>query len=141
MEAAVSPSDVLIDVRAPDKVHLLRELSRRAASVLKLNAEGVSGEILKREALGSTGVGAGVAIPHARIQGLKQPFGVLARLRKAIEFEAIDSQLVDIAFFLLLPAEGEQLNALACVARKLRDPEAVGEIRRKRNSVDVHHAW
>ena len=65
----------------------------------------------------------GVAIPHARIPNLKKPFGILARLRKPIDFDAIDSQPIDLVFFLLLPAtsNGEQLNALACVARKFRE--------------------
>jgi len=63
-------SDTLIDVRASDKTRLLQELTRRAATILDLPAERISTEILKREELGSTGTGGGVALPHARIQGL-----------------------------------------------------------------------
>ena len=63
-----------------------------------------------------------MALPHARLTGLKAPFGLLARLRRGIDFEAIDDQPVDIVFLLLLPesANGEQLNALACAARLLK---------------------
>lgn len=70
-------------------------------------------------------------MPHARIQGLVKPYGIFARLGKPIEFDAIDGQPVDIVFFLLLPAaaEAEQLNTLACVARKMRDGDALREIR------------
>jgi PTS system nitrogen regulatory IIA component len=63
--------------------------------------------------------------------GLKTPFSLFARLRRAIDFEAIDDQPVDLVFLLLLPESenGEQLNALACAARALRDPEVLKQIR------------
>jgi Phosphoenolpyruvate-dependent sugar phosphotransferase system, EIIA 2 len=86
--------------------------------------ERIAAEILKREELGSTGTGGGVAIPHARIQELNEPFGIFARLNRPIDFQAIDTRPVDLVFLLLLPGDpvGEQLKALATVARKLRDP-------------------
>src|SRR5215471_12486278 len=120
----LSPNDTLVDVRASDKTRLLQELGRRAAATLNLAVEWISAEILKREELGSTGTGGGVAIPHARIQGLNRPFSILARLNKPIDFEAIDGRPVDLLFFLLLPADpaGEGIHALASVARKLREP-------------------
>jgi mannitol/fructose-specific phosphotransferase system IIA component (Ntr-type) len=62
------------------QARLLQELSRRAAASLDLHPERIVAEILKREELGSTGTGGGVAIPHARIQGLNKSFGILARL-------------------------------------------------------------
>ena len=76
-------------------------------------------------------MGNGVALPHARLAELKAPFGLLARLRRPIDFEAVDDQPVDIVFLLLLPeaANSEQLNALACVARALRNPETLQRIR------------
>src|SRR5215831_14300625 len=134
ISAFLSPSDTLIDLRASDKTRLLQELSRRAAARLDLPPERISAEILKREELGSTGTGDGVAIPHARIQGLNRSFGIFARLSKPIAFEAIDGRPVDLVFLLLLPAipAGEELKALASVARKLRDP---GCLRRLRSAV------
>ena len=131
----LSPAHVLLDVRASDKSRLLYQLSTQAAAEVGLDAADVSKQIAKREELGSTGVGNGVALPHARLKGLPSPFGLLARLRHGIDFEAIDDQPVDIVFLLLLPesANGEQLNALACVARVLRTPEI---LRRIRDSVD-----
>jgi PTS system nitrogen regulatory IIA component len=123
----LTPSDVLVGVRALDKARLLQDLCRRAASILKIDADKITADILKREELGSTGMGAGVAVPHARIADVKKPFGILARLKSAIEFDSIDRQPVDLVFLLLLPtaSAGEQLNALALVARRLRDADAM----------------
>jgi PTS system nitrogen regulatory IIA component len=128
----LAPTDVIVDLRASDKDQLLRELSQRAAAALDLDVEAVTAEILKREQLGSTGMGDGVAIPHARIPNLSRPFGMLARLRREIDFAAIDERPVDLVFLLLLPgaAEGEQLNVLASVARRLRDPSVAASVRK-----------
>ena len=127
----LSPANVMLDVRASDKGRLLHQLSTQAAAEVGLDAAEVSKQITKREELGSTGVGNGVALPHARLKGLKSPFGLLARLRRGIDFEAIDDQPVDIVFLLLLPdaPNDAQLNALACAARALRDPGALQRIR------------
>lgn len=127
----LSPTDVALDVRESDKARLLQQLSSQAAAKVGLSANEVCTQIIKREELGSTGVGNGVALPHARLQGLTTPFGVFARLRHGIDFEAIDSQPVNIVFLLLLPdgAGASQLNALASVARALRDPETLQRIR------------
>jgi nitrogen PTS system EIIA component len=138
----LSPADVLLDVRAADKLRLLQELSKRAATALELSPELVADAILKREELGSTGVGGGVAIPHARMEHVKRPFGILARLRKPIAFDAIDAQPVDIVFFLLLPTTpaGEQLNALAAVSRKLRKAEVFNVVRRASDVAEMYAA-
>jgi PTS system nitrogen regulatory IIA component len=127
----LSPAHVMIDVRARDKSRLLEQLSTQAADEVGLAADEVATEIAKREELGSTGVGNGVALPHTRLQGLKAPFGLLARLRHGIDFDAIDGEPVDIVFFLLLPdaADGPKGNALTCVARALRDPETLWKLR------------
>lgn len=138
----LAPSDVMIDLRGADKTGLLQELARRAATTLGLDADAVSSALLKREELGSTGTGAGVAVPHARLLGIDKPFGMLARLSKAIDFDLIDGRPVDIVFLLLLPqkAQGAQLNALACAARALRDPEAVRDIRRALDADAMYRA-
>jgi len=127
----LSPTDVALDVRESDKARLLQQLSSQAAAKVGLSANEVCTQIIKREELGSTGVGNGVALPHARLQGLTTPFGIFARLRHGIDFEAIDSQPVNIVFLLLLPdgTGASQLNALASVARALRDPETLQRIR------------
>jgi len=138
----LSPTDVLIDVRASNKRQLLQEFAVRAADGLGLRVDQVAPYLLKREELGSTGIGRGVAIPHARLPDLQRPHGLLARLRQPIEFEAIDGQAVDIVFVLLLPAavESGQLEALALVARVLRPPENLVRLRDARNPSELYAA-
>ena len=138
----LSPDDIMPDVRASDKGRLLMDLSSRAASALQFRPELVSDEIMKREQLGSTGLGDGIAIPHARFHALSKPFGILARLRKGVDFAAIDAKPVDLVFLLLLPAapDGEQLTALASVARKLRDQEVAARLRGAVDSAGIHRA-
>lgn len=138
----LSPTEVLINIRAADKQQLLQELARRAAAVVNVPADRIASELLKREELGSTGMGDGVAIPHARFQELKIPFGLLAELKPPIKFDAIDGQPVDLVFILLLPAaaEGEQLGALAGVARKLRSGDDLTKIRRAKNASELYTA-
>jgi nitrogen PTS system EIIA component len=138
----LDPSHVMIDVRTSDKARLLRELAGWAAVALDLPADLVANALSKREELGSTGTGGGVAIPHARLDGVSKPFGMLVRLAKAIDFDSIDGQPVDIVFVLLLPAksQGEQLNALACAARALRDPDALRDLRRAADEAALYRA-
>jgi PTS system nitrogen regulatory IIA component len=126
------PTEVIVNAKAPDKNRLLADLCHRAASALKLDPARITADILRREGLGSTGMGGGVAIPHTRLADLKKPFGIFATLKRPIDFDAIDRQPVDIVFLLLLPtsAAGEQLNVLAMVARKLRDVDVVHNARR-----------
>jgi PTS system nitrogen regulatory IIA component len=136
----LSPSHVAIDVRAGDKASLLRELADRAASTLNLSADAVASEIEKRDELGSTGLGGGISIPHARFREVKKPFGMLVRLKQAVEYEAIDGQPVDLAFLLLLPAASQvdQLNALAAVARKLRDADVLRKLRAANSAAELY---
>ena len=89
----LAPADALIGVKADDKNGLLRNLSRHAASSAGVSFDQIATEIQKREALGSTGMGEGVAIPHARLPEMEKPFGLLARLRHPIDFDAIDAKI------------------------------------------------
>jgi PTS system nitrogen regulatory IIA component len=138
----VSPQYAIVGMRAADKAQLLHELARRAATALGLPADQISDALLKREALGSTGTGGGIAIPHARLPGVSKPFGILVRLAKAIDFDAMDRRPVDIVCLLLLPtdSQGEQLKALACAARILREPEAIQNIRSAADGAALYRA-
>ena len=78
----LSPTDVMIDVRASNKRLLLQELAAKAASNLGLGVDRVAPYLLQREELGSTGIGGGVAIPHARLPDLQRPYGLLAKLKQ-----------------------------------------------------------
>jgi nitrogen PTS system EIIA component len=138
----LSPLQTRVGVRAINKSRLLHELAHRAAVVLGLDEAVLAEALLKREALGSTGTGAGIAVPHARLERVARPFGILVRLAKAIDFDAIDGRPVDIVFLLLLPAEpqGDQLNALACAARHLRNNTILREMRRAADDAALYRA-
>jgi nitrogen PTS system EIIA component len=138
----LSPKDVMIDVRASNKRQLLQEFAAEAAISLDLRVDQLAPHLLKREELGSTGVGGGLAIPHARLPDLRRPHGMLAKLKPPIEFDAIDGQAVDIVFVLLLPANAEngQLGALAHVARALRASETLGRLRSARDASELYWA-
>jgi PTS system nitrogen regulatory IIA component len=138
----LAASDVAIDVPAADKAGLLKKLAARAAAVLNLPVDMVVGEIEKRDELGSTGIGRGVAIPHARLREVKKPLALLARLKGPIEFDAIDGQPVDLVVLLLLPASSQldQLNCLAAVARRLRDAEVLGKMRNASSTTELYRA-
>lgn len=123
------PNQIVLLDRAPDKPQLLGELAGRAATVLGLDAATITAALLRREALGSTGLGAGIAIPHTRIPGLQRAFSMLAILRNPIAFEAIDGAPVDIVFLLLMPDSSEALKALAAISRTLRDPSILKSLR------------
>ena len=142
VSAFLSPSDVMTDVISGQKRALLQELAHKAAIALELPERYVSAELMKREELGSTGTGGGVAIPHARVNGVSKPFGLLVKLRQPIDFEAIDGKPVDIVFLLLLPntTNGEPLSALACAARMLRSSSVLRGIRSAATAGDVYSA-
>ena len=127
----LSPSAVVLDLRATDKTSLLHELSRRAAGIARLPTETVFAELDKRERLGSTGIGDGIAIPHAKYAGLTETIGLVARLKPALEFDAVDGRPVDLVFLLLAPASSDKmhLNALAAVSRRLRNRDVIAKLR------------
>jgi nitrogen PTS system EIIA component len=138
----LSPTDVIVDTRTSNKRLLLQELAAKAAASLGLNVDQIMPDLLKREELGSTGIGRGVAIPHARLPDVQRPYGLLARLKAPIEFDAIDGQAVDIVFVLLLPAAAEnaQIGALAQVARTLRSAENLARLRAAKNTSELYSA-
>ncbi|HEY7550413.1 MAG TPA: PTS sugar transporter subunit IIA [Hyphomicrobiaceae bacterium] len=138
----LSAADVAVDVRAADKASLLKALAGRAAAAVNLPAETVAAEIEKRDDLGSTGIGRGVAIPHARLREVRKPFALLARLKNPIEFDAVDGEPVDLVFLLILPAASQldQLNCLAAAARTLRDAEAVRRMRDATSTTELYRA-
>jgi PTS system nitrogen regulatory IIA component len=138
----LSPEHSISGIQIADKATLLKELCARAAVALNLDADTILSAIHKREQLGSTGVGAGIAIPHARIEGVQRPFGMLASLAKPIDYGAVDDRRVDVVFMLLLPraAADNQLNTLAIVARKLRNPAVLARLRKTSNQTSLYRA-
>lgn len=118
-------------LRAADKQAALDELSRRAAEALDLRPVDVAAALGSREALGSTGVGSGIAVPHARLDSVVSPSGFFARLERAVDWGAIDRRPVDLVFLLLSPVErdSDHLAALAAGTRRLRDAAAAAKLR------------
>lgn len=118
-------------LKATSKKRLLQELADFAAEAYGLPSDAVYKALLEREALGPTGVGRGVAIPHARFSGVDRVLGLFVRLDKPVDFEAIDRQPVDLVFTLLAPesAGADHLKALARVSRTLRSETVCGKLR------------
>jgi PTS system nitrogen regulatory IIA component len=129
----LTPERVLLDLRPRDKAQLLGEIARQfGRSVPALKPGMVEAALLARERLGSTGLGAGFALPHARIEGLDRYAGLFARLSKPVDFESIDGQPVQLVFVLLIPAETEtpHVAALAAISRRFRDVGLVAKLRK-----------
>ena len=127
----LSPDAVVADLRVTSKKQLLQQLAHRAAVKTALDERRVLDTILERERLGSTGFGGGVAIPHGKIEGLGQVFGLFARLGSAVDYDALDRQPVDLVFLLLAPqgAGADHLKALASVSRTFRDRAITAKLR------------
>ena len=125
-------------VTATTKRQALTVIAEVAARTFSLDAGKALDALLAREAAGSTGVGRGVAIPHARMKGLTAVHAVLVRLEKPVDFDALDGESVDLMVALFAPpdAGSEHLRALARVSRLLRQPE-VREQLRQAQSVDA----
>ncbi len=129
----LSPSDVVVDAACTDKDDVLRQLAERMALTLGVPADTILVALQNRELLGSTGTGSGVAIPHARVDFVQKPHGLLMKLKRAVDFESMDGKPVDLVFMVLLPlkSQGDPLGALASVSRTLR---AEGTVRRMRDA-------
>lgn len=127
----VGADAILPMLRAKAKKAALQELSERAGRVSGLQAREIFDAVLQRERLGSTGVGNGVAIPHGKLTSCTRLFGVFARLERPIEFEALDGAPVDLMFMLVAPeaAGADHLKALARIARALREPRTLAQLR------------
>ncbi len=127
----LAPGAVLHRVRAATKKAALDMLAKTAGDALGLQPRDVLDAVLERERLGGTGVGDGVAIPHARLRGLDRVAGLFARLDPAHDFEGPDGRPCDLVFMLLAPldAGADHLRALARVSRALRRPDVREKLR------------
>ena len=137
----ITPKSVIANLRVTSKKQALQELARFAAALTGEQERAIFDVLLERERLGTTGVGAGVAIPHGKLAGLKRLHGVFARLETPIDFESVDEQPVDLIFLLLAPesAGADHLKALARVSRLLRDRDMCEKLRGS-DTVDAIYA-
>lgn len=125
---------------ASSKKRLMQDISDLAGQVYGMNADQVLDALLERESLGPTGVGHGIALPHARLDDLEKVLGVFVLLDKPIDFGAVDRQPVDLAFALFAPEDAgvEHLKALALVSRTLRDTSICTKLRSNPNPATLY---
>jgi len=122
---------VKVFAHVTSKKRLFQDLAEIAHAAYGLNASDTLDALQDRETLGPTGVGHGVALPHARLHGLNRVVGVFVRLEKPLDFDAVDRQPVDLVFALFAPKDSgvEHLKALALVSRTMRNPEICIKLR------------
>jgi PTS system nitrogen regulatory IIA component len=127
----INPASVLANLKPSSKKQLLQELAEIGAEQTGQECHAIFELLLERDRLGSTGVGDGVAIPHAKLPEMDRIVGVFAHLAKPVMFEAVDDQPVDIAFMLLAPegSGADHLKALSRIARILRNQSTLASIR------------
>jgi PTS system nitrogen regulatory IIA component len=132
----LSPEAVRAGIRVQGKKRLFLEIAEMTEGMFGLDADAVRLAMSEREALGPTGVGHGVAIPHARLPDISRVQGLFLRLDQPVEYDSVDRKPVDLVFALLAPASSgaEHLRALASVSRALRDE---GTCRKLRSTDDV----
>lgn len=123
-DAGLLVDEAVWGLRGATKAAVLNALAQRAGDATGLAPQSLLAALLRREGLGSTGIGGGVALPHARLESVVRPFRLVARCRAPVPFEAVDDRPVDLVALLLLPADPacDPGNALAGLSRLLRAP-------------------
>lgn len=136
----LKPSGVRVLGGTSSKKRLFQDLGDMADTVYRLKSETVVEALTEREGLGPTGVGQGVALPHARLAGLKDVCGLFIRLERPMDFDSVDRQPVDLIFALFAPADAgvEHLKALALVSRTLRDAAVRSKLRANNDPATLH---
>ncbi|QCK85532.1 PTS IIA-like nitrogen regulatory protein PtsN [Phreatobacter aquaticus] len=130
---------IIPSLRVTSKRQLLQELAAKAAELTGRDAQEIFDTLSERERLGSTGAGNGIAIPHGKLPKLDRLVGIFAKLDRAVDFDAIDGQPVDLVFTLLAPegAGADHLKALSRIARLTRDPGNVEKLRSARDEITL----
>lgn len=134
------PEAVRVVSGVSSKKRLMHEIGSIAESVYDLNQRLVVEALLERENLGPTGVGQGVALPHARVNDLDSVVGAMVLLQTPLEFASVDRQPVDLTFALFAPDDAgvEHLKALALVSRTLRDSSVCAKLRANDNPATLY---
>lgn len=125
---------------ASSKKRLFHDLGDMAESCFAMDQSLVVDALLDRESLGPTGVGHGIALPHARLPGIEKVSGLFIRLKKPLDFDSVDRQPVDLIFALFAPEDAgvEHLKALALVSRTLRDKDVCTKLRANENVSTIY---
>ena len=130
----LAPDGVVLRGGASSKRQALHAVAEAAAHALGVDQNRIFEALLEREALGSTGLGSGVAVPHARLKEIDRVMAVFVRLDSPVAYEAVDDRPVDLLLALFAPPKdgAEHLRALAAVSRALRSPELREQLRQAR---------
>jgi PTS system nitrogen regulatory IIA component len=139
----ISPDRTLCRVEGGSKKRALELLANAIAQdVPGIDADDLFHRLIGRERLGSTGIGHGIAIPHCRAENCNGTVGALITLSAPIEFDAIDSQPVDILFAMLVPedAHDEHIQTLAALAGALNNAEYRERLRNADSDVALYQA-
>ena len=136
----LKPEAVRVISAASSKKRLLYAIADIANAAYGIDSSKSVDALMERENLGPTGVGNGVALPHARLPELDRVRGVFVLLEKPVEFRAVDHQPVDLFFALFAPENAgvEHLKALASASRTLRDPSVCAKLRANPNSSTLY---
>ncbi len=136
----VTRDRVLLELKASSKRQLFQDLAAAVEQASGVDQAVALAALVQREKLGTTGIGEGAAVPHARLKGLPGLLGFFARLAKPVDYDSLDDVPVDLVFLLVAPEDenAEQLKALARVARLLRDPALTARLRREGDADVVH---
>jgi PTS system nitrogen regulatory IIA component len=136
----LKPEAVKVVGGLTSKKRLLRELGEIASAVYGIDLEEAVDALQDRESIGPTGVGGGVALPHARLDGLPEVVGAFIKLEQPLNFDSVDRQPVDLVFALFAPKDAgvSHLRALALVARALRDQSVCSKLRANDDPTTLH---
>ena len=136
----LKPEGVRVLGQVTSKKRLFQELGDMAASACGLNGDLVFDGLQERESLGPTGVGHGIALPHARLEDLDRIVALFIRLEKPLDYDSVDRQPVDLVFGLLAPKDSgvDHLKALALVSRTMRDAGVVAKLRANSDPAKLH---
>lgn len=140
LSSLLKPAAVRVVSHVTSKKRLFQDLADIAMGVYRLDPAETVNALQERESLGPTGVGHGVALPHARIEGLDRVVGVFIRLERPLDFDAVDRQPVDLIFALFAPKDSgvEHLKALALVSRTMRDAATCAKLRSNDDPATLH---
>lgn len=140
LSTLIKPDAVKVLSTVTSKKRLFQDLGDIAHSAYGLDAIQTVDALQEREALGPTGVGHGVALPHARLHGLDKVVGVFLRLEKPLDFDAVDRLPVDLIFALFAPKDSgvDHLKALALVSRTMRSADACSKLRANTDPLALH---
>lgn len=112
ISALLSPQSIFLDVEISSKKKLLELIANIVADQTQLAESTIYNNLLNRERLGSTGLGQGFAVPHARLENLNKTVGCFFRLKDPVNFEAPDNQPVDLLFTIIIPEEATEEHLL-----------------------------